>query len=206
MPRTAPRHARPRDTHATGGVDGNTRLTSALGALLLVLLFVEGLTILQIGGLLTAHVFIGTLLIGPAVVKIASTSWRFARYYTGDQEYVRRGPPQIILRLIGPFVVILTLVVLGSGVGLVLLPTSQRSLMLLAHKASFVLWFGAMTIHVLGHLAETAKVAPQDWVSSARRQVSGASWRQWALVASLVVGVLAALVVTPHASGWWHRL
>jgi hypothetical protein len=201
MARTAPRHARPRDA-ATGGVEGNTRLTSSLAVVLLVLLFLEGLTILQIGGLLTPHVFIGTLLIGPSLVKMASTGWRFVRYYTGDREYVRRGAPPTLLRLLGPLVVLLTVVVLASGVGLLVLPHSWRNLMLLAHKASFVLWFGAMAIHVLGHIVETAQVAPRDWLPRTRREVAGASSRQWALAASLVVGLALAVVVTPHAHGW----
>ena len=47
-------------------------------------------------------------------------TWRFARYYTGAPAYRRKGPPPVLLRLLGPVVVILTLVLLFSGVGLLL--------------------------------------------------------------------------------------
>jgi hypothetical protein len=167
-----------------------------------VLLAAEGVTILSVGPLLSAHVFIGVLLIPPVLVKIGSTGWRFVRYYRGDPDYVRRGPPHIILRLLGPFVVVLSVVVIASGVALVLTHVA-RSQMLFVHKASFVLWLGAMTIHVLGHIIETAKLAPADWVRRSRRQVAGASTRQWILVSSIVAGVLLALLVEPHAGNYW---
>lgn len=56
--------------------------------------------------------------------------------------------------------VILTLIVLGSGVALVVGAHSSRHSLLLIHKASFILWFAAMTIHVLGHVLDTARRLP----------------------------------------------
>ena len=58
----------------------------------------------------------------------------------------------MLLRMLGPVVVILTLVLLFSGVGLLLVSGSWLPLLMKVHKASFVLWFGAMTIHVLAHV------------------------------------------------------
>ncbi len=187
------------------GVEGNARLTGLLAVVLLVLLALEGATIPFIGSLLSAHVFIGVLLIPPVLYKVASTTWRFAKYYGGDPRYRRKGPPVVVLRLLGPVVVVLTLVVIGSGVGLVVLSRAQRGLMLTIHQASFVLWFGAMTIHVLGHLVETAKLAPLDWFARTRRQVRGASLRQWAVASSIVLGVIGAVVFTPYANGWFSQ-
>ena len=187
------------------GVEGNARLTGLLAVVLLILLALEGATIPFIGSLLSAHVFIGVLLIPPVLYKVATTTWRFAKYYSGDPRYRRKGPPILVLRLLGPVVVVLTLIVIGSGVGLVLLPHAQRALLLTIHQASFVLWFGAMTIHVLGHLVETAKLAPLDWFARTRRQVRGASLRQWAVASSIVLGVLGAFVITPYASGWFNQ-
>ncbi len=86
--------------------------------------------------------------------------------------------------------VILTVVLLASGIALVSGPHSLRHTLLFVHKASFVLWFGAMAIHVLGHLVETARLAPLDWARRTRRDVAGAGARQWALAASLVAGVV----------------
>ncbi len=187
------------------GVEGNSRLTGLLALVLLILLFLEGVTIPFIGSLLTPHVFIGMLMIPPVLYKIASTSWRFLKYYSGDPRYRRKGPPVLVLRLLGPAVVVLTLVVIASGVGLVLLPRADRGLLLTLHQGSFVLWFGAMAIHVLGHLVETAKLAPLDWFARTRRQVRGASARQWLVVSSLVFGLIAAVAVAPYATGWFTQ-
>jgi hypothetical protein len=64
----------------------------------------------------------------------------------------------------------------------------------LLHKASFVLWFGAMAVHVLGHLLDTARLAPKDFYWRTRRQVKGAGPRQWAVAVSLALGTLLAVL------------
>lgn len=186
-------------------MESNSRLTGAAAAVLLVLFFLEGLTLLGIRQHLTLHVFIGMLLIPPVLVKIGSTTWRFARYYSGSPAYVRKGPPAPLLRLLGPVLVVLTVLLLASGVILVLDPHAVGGQMLFVHKASFVLWFGAMAIHVLGHLAETAKLAPLDLARRTRSQIRGASARQWTLVVSLALGVmLGVLMLGPTAHYLTH--
>ena len=166
--------------------------------MLFVLLAAEGLTIVSVRGLLSAHVFIGMLLIPPVLLKTASTGWRFFRYYTGSPAYVRKGPPPALLRLLGPAVVVLTVAVLASGVALILAPSSSHRLLLQVHKASFVLWFAATAVHVLGHLVETARLAPADWLRRSRRQVAGAGTRQWMLASSVVAGaILGAVMLSP---------
>lgn len=187
-------------------MEGNARLTTSTAAVIFVLLATEGVTILRIRGLLDAHVFIGVLLIPPVLVKTSTTSWRFFKYYSGDPEYRRKGPPALLLRLLGPVVIVLTFVVLASGVGLVMLPTSFRQQMFSIHRASFILWIAAMAAHVLGHIRETVQLAPRDWTFRTRREVAGASVRQWVLVWSVALGVLAAVVVTPYAYGWFSQL
>ena len=99
---------------------GNERLTAMTGAVLLVLFVAECLTLLNIGSLLTLHVFLGMLLLGPVSLKIGSTLWRFTRYYTGSAAYVRKGPPAPLQRVTGPFVILTTVAVLGTGIMLVL--------------------------------------------------------------------------------------
>ena len=191
--------AHPR-SRADAGVESNSRLTGSTALALLLLLAVEGATILQITSHVSIHVFVGMLLIPPVMLKIGSTTWRFARYYSGAPAYRRKGPPAPLLRLLGPFIVVLTLIMLGSGVVLVLAPKTFGSQMLFIHKASFVLWFAAMAIHVLGHLAETARLAPLDWVYRTRYQVAHASVRQWTLVVSLAIGLLLGIAMIGPAS------
>src|SRR3954447_26124752 len=91
---------------ARDGVAANARLTGALAAALLVLLAAEGVTIPIIGQLLGPHIFIGVLLIPPVALKMTSTGYRFARYYTHDGRYVAKGPPPAPLRILAPGVVL----------------------------------------------------------------------------------------------------
>jgi hypothetical protein len=81
---------------------GNQRLTAMTGAVLLVLFIAEVITTLLMGSLLDLHFFLGMVLIGPVCLKIGSTLWRFTRYYTGSEPYVRRGPPATLQRVLGP--------------------------------------------------------------------------------------------------------
>lgn len=180
------------------GVEGNARLTATTGAVLFGLLAVEGLTVLSVHSMLRLHVFVGTLLVGPVLVKLGSTGWRFVRYYRRDPAYRRKGPPPLYLRLLGPVIGLLTIVLLASGI-VAVLTTKAHSLVLFVHKASFVLWFGATTIHVLGHGVETARTAGRDWApaTAPRGDVSRrAVWGRRALVvASIVAGALLGALV-----------
>jgi H+/Cl- antiporter ClcA len=99
-------------------------------------------------------------------------------------------------------VVILTLVLLASGVALLLASPAWSRPLLFVHKASFVLWFCVMTVHVLGHLAEVARVAPRDWLRRTRGEVGGAGSRQWLIAASLVTGALLGLAMLSRIGPW----
>ena len=183
-----------------GGSLGNEQLTLAVAALLLLLLAVEGVTILQIGSLLTVHAFVGMLLIPVVGLKVASTGWRMLRYYQRGEEYVLRGPPHIVLRaLIAPVLVLATLVVFGTGVALLALDERHGTLVGL-HKASFLVWLGAFGLHVLAHVLELRRL----W--SVR--IPGALLRVTLVAASVVAGVVLATETLPaadrlqdHASG-----
>jgi hypothetical protein len=160
----------------------------------------------SIRGLISWHIFVGIALIGPALLKSASTLFRFVHYYRGDSAYVRKGPPHPILRISGPFVMLTTVAVLGTGVGLLIVHPGEGGLMLTAHKASFILWIGLMSIHVLGHIFEAVTASwrdlrPEPGDPAARRRFV----RTGAVLASLVIGVGAAAVVTPTATAWTHR-
>jgi hypothetical protein len=191
---------------ADPGVEGNTRLTSVTGVVLIGLLAVEGLTILSIHGLITWHIFVGIVLLGPVLLKTASTAYRFAGYYTGRAAYVSKGPPHIILRVLGPVVIVLSLAVLGTGLGLLAAKPGDGGFLLFAHKATFILWIGATAIHVLGHLREAAvaswhEVRPVPGDQASRRRFL----RLAAVALSLAVGVGAAAAITPHAKSWTNR-
>ena len=194
------------DAGPAAGAEGNARLTSITGLALLVMLAVEGYTILDVQGLITLHIFLGTMLVAPVLLKSGSTIYRFSRYYAGAEPYVRKGPPHPILRVIGPLVIISSLLVLGSGLGLLAVPAGQAGFLLTVHKASFIVWVALMTIHVLGHLRGAAidgwrEVTPRRNDPAARRR----SARLVIIVLVLLVGAGAAAVVLPSASGWTNR-
>ena len=121
-----------------------------------MLLAVIGVTLLRLSSLLWVHLFVGMLLIGPIALKLASTGYRFVRYYTADPRYRRKGPPPTPLRMIAPIVVLTTIVVFVSGVLLLLIGPSSRSALLPLHKISFIVWVVFTSLHVLGHLPEVA--------------------------------------------------
>src|SRR6476659_8028408 len=117
------------DVQTSPGVTGDA------AAALLVLLAAEGATIPFIGPLLGPHIFIGMLLIPPVLLKLASTGYRFARYYTGSLPYVRKGPPNLALRVLAPGVVLTTLALFGTGVALLVAGPPSNTL-IFAHKLS----------------------------------------------------------------------
>jgi hypothetical protein len=154
--------------------------------------------------LLTVHVFVGMLVIPPILVKISSTTWRFARYYIGSPEYRHNGPPPIALRVIGPFVVVLTVVLFATGVLLLLGPTGWRAQMLQLHQASFILWFVVMAVHVLGHLGDMARLSTKDWTRRTRGLVSGSRARRLLTTLSLLVGLVLAFMTVSRVGPWLH--
>ncbi|HEY2373226.1 MAG TPA: hypothetical protein VGH82_11900 [Gaiellaceae bacterium] len=174
-----------------GGSAGNEQLTAVVAAVLIVLLAVEGATLLNLRSLLTVHAFVGMLLIPVIGLKLASTGWRMLRYYRRGKEYVRRGPPHIALRvLVAPLVVVSTVFLFGTGVALLAVDQTHGTLVGL-HKASFVVWLGATAIHVLAHLVELPRAA--------RRRVPGLATRCLLVGASLAAGAVVAVATLPAA-------
>ena len=182
-------------------MQGNTRLTSTTAVVLLVMLAIEGYTVLDVRGLITLHVFVGIMLVGPVLLKVASTLYRFTRYYTGDEAYVRKGPPHIVLRTLGPLVTVTSLTLLGTGLGLLAVRPGSAGLLLTAHKVSFFAWFAVMAVHVLGHLKESIV---ESW-AEVRQFSSRQAIRLGVVVVALAGGVGLAAALMPTANPWTQR-
>lgn len=185
-----------------GGPDGNERLTAASAAVLFLMLAAEGVTILSIRQLLSVHVFIGMLLIPPVALKLASTTWRFARYYRGSRPYREKGPPLLPLRLLAPVVIASTIAVFVTGVAL-LIQGPGRGIVLGLHKASFVVWLVATGVHVLAYLSRVPRLAVADWRRGAGA-VPGSLARRSLLAASVVAGAILAVSTVQYAAPWLH--
>ena len=192
------------DIDRTGGTEGNERLTAMTGAVLLALFAAEGVTILSVHRLLTLHFFIGMLVAGPVLLKISSTGYRFARYYTGSIPYVRKGPPAPLLRLLGPVVVLTSCGVIGSGIMLAFAGPRPGPWLFL-HKAFFVLWFGAMTIHVVAYAPRLPRLllGRRAQPGPGPAAAPGGAARYLALSAALAGGVLVAALAM-HLSDAWN--
>jgi hypothetical protein len=186
---------------ADEGVEGNSRITGMVAALLLVVLAAEGATLLDVGQWLSVHVFLGMVVVPLAALKLASTTYRAARYYLHDARYRARGAPSWWLRIIGPVVAISTVALLASGIALVTAPRHRYPWLGDLHRVCFIVWFGLMVIHVLGHLLETGRLAAADFRPSARR-VRGGTVRPLVVAASLVVGVALGAATTGWATNW----
>jgi hypothetical protein len=185
------------------GPAGNARLTGGTAAMLLLLLALEGATIPFIGGLIGPHIFIGVLLIPPVLLKLGSTGYRFARYYTGSPAYVRKGPPALPLRLLAPLVVATSLALFGTGVALLIDGPPSDTLVFL-HKLSFFAWVAAMTIHVLSHVLDVPALATADWRRHGGREaaLAGPGLRIALLAGSLLTGLALALAALSLAGPW----
>jgi hypothetical protein len=198
----------------TAGPAGNAQLTAWAGLLLLVLIAVELVTLIDVRGLLSWHVVVGVLLVAVAALKIASAGWRFLRYYAGHRPYRTAGPPPMLLRLLGPFVVVATVGVLGSGLWLIAVGPDagrrtlftllgQRTDLVSIHQALFVVFAVLAGLHLLARLLPAVVLATER----GRRddggdRLRGRGPRIAVLVATLVAGTLAAFLILPAATSW----
>jgi hypothetical protein len=174
-----------------GGSDGNEQLTAVVATLLLVLLAVEGATLLNLRSLLTVHAFVGMLLIPVVALKVASTGWRMLRYYLRGEEYVRRGPPHLLLRmLVAPVLVASTVALLATGVVLLAVGQTEGTVVGL-HKASFIVWLAAMAPHVLTRVARLPRALGI--------RLPGTPLRLAVAGASLAAGAAIAIATLPAA-------
>ena len=188
----------------TGGPDGNERLTSAIGLVLVVLLAVEAATTLDLHDYLDVHLFLGLVLLPVIGLKLASTGWRFVRYYTRNPAYRLKGPPHLFLRALAPLLVASTAVLFGTGVTF-LVVGHGGGLLLTVHAVTFVIWGVLVAIHTLAYLRLVATHGVSDWRPSAA-SLGGAALRRYALAAAVAAGVVVGLATYSVQTGWLaHR-
>jgi hypothetical protein len=198
----------------TGGPAGNARLTAWTGLLLLVLIIAEFITLLDVRGLISWHLVIGVLLVPPAMLKTATTGWRVVRYYRGNQAYRDAGPPPLLLRVLGPFVVLSTVAVLASGLVLILAgPDGSRRALLQAfgqridaitiHQATFAVWAAVTGLHTLTRIVPALRLTLVP--RSTHRALPGLYWRGTALAVTVIVAAASAIVVLGAGGAWRHQ-
>ena len=146
---------------------------------LLVLLAAEGVTLLAIRPLVSAHVFIGMLLLPPVALKLAPPAIALPATTPATGRTASTVLRTRSLRLLGPVVVLSTSALFATGVALVVLGP-QGGAVLGLHKASFVVWLAAMAAHVLAHVLRVPRLASADWrreTPSRAPQCVAGSWQ-----------------------------
>jgi hypothetical protein len=112
-------------------------------------------------------------------------------YDLGAEEYVRRGPPHPLVRaIVAPVAVASTIVLFATGIALLALDRTSGMVVGL-HKASFLVWLGAVGVHVLVRLVRLP--------AALRRVVPGVALRLGLAVATLAAGAAAATLTLPQA-------
>lgn len=195
----------------TGGPAGNARLTAWTGMALLLAFLAEGVTLISLNRLVAMHIFVGALLVPLALVKTATTTWRMLRYYAGGVAYRQAGPPPMLLRLLGPLVVLTTLAVLGTGLALVALgpegsfrPIAGAAGLIVdaftLHKAAFVLWLLVTSVHTLARLVPALQLMLNR--AGTTRVVPGSVVRAGVLVTAVAASVVVGALVLSAAGSW----
>ncbi len=195
----------------SGGPAGNAQLTAWTGLMLLALFMVEVGTVVDLGRFLNWHIVVGMLLVPLALLKTTSTGWRIVSYYTHRIPYRTAGPPPMMLRLLGPLVILVTLAVLGSGIALIALgPLDSRSGFLTivgyhldavgVHKATVVAWAAVIAVHTVARLIPALRIISAPWV--AKNHIPGGLPRLIILIATLLVACIAAAFVYGQAGPW----
>ena len=196
-------HQEPYGKKKTYLIDQNERMTAIAGALLFLFIIVELFITASLDGLTTEHVFAGILISGPLVVKMFSTGYRFFRYYTKSPEYVKSGPPNIILRLLAPFLVLTTILVFISGYGLAF--GHDDKLFGKIHAFCVPLWIALVAVHAYAYIRKVPRLIAKDWSRYTNRQVPGRNVRLGINFVGLLVGVIAAIGLLPlYSQGWGH--
>lgn len=180
----------------------NERLTAFAGAILLVLIVIELAITANLHALISFHIFIGVLLAGPLMVKMSSVGYRFFRFYTGHPAFLEKGAPNVWLRLLAPFLIVVTLLVFISGFALALVGPLHIGLLLKIHAVSVALWLPLLAVHVYAHVRRVPRLIASDWRSE--RHIPGRSSRLGVNVLGLILGGIAAVIVIPISAPWRH--
>ena len=182
-----------RPTHDPG-VEANARLIGYASVALLIPLAADVITGIRPG--LLAHALIGFSLVPLVLLKLGSVAYRFVRYYAGDPHYRAAGPPELVMRLIAPALVLLTVALFATGIELWLFGFRFGDQWLTWHKAAFVLWFLAAMFHALAYVRR----APELVLADSHDRLLGVGARRSVVIGSLVLGAALVVAMLPFPS------
>ena len=198
-PQVASRRARRRLEF--GGSRGNEILTSVNAVVLIALIGAQLVTLVALDSMIRVHLFVGVVLLGPVALKLATTGYRFVRYYAGAREYRQKGPPTAVLRVIAPVFVAATIGVFASGVAM-LVAGDGGGVAQSIHVTSFWVWICCLAVHVAFNAREVITNVRGEWFGRARARIAGADVRAALVLSSILGGVLLALALVSKITGF----
>jgi hypothetical protein len=204
----------------TEGVAGNTRLTSLAGVVLLALITLQVVSALffalltynvslPVGPLYDVvrpvHFFVGFMLMPLIAIKLASTGYRFGRYYTRKQAYRDAGAPPPVPRLIAPVLIGSAIILVASGVEMWSYQNQFGLPWTAIHNVAAFTFVSVVIIHIALHVRDAHRDAAADLAgvpapsqSAAAAAPAGAITRR-ALIGG---GIAFGAVLGAGASSW----
>jgi hypothetical protein len=184
--------------------DGNSGLTGISASFVLPLFLFEVVTVvLGVKSVITLHVVIGLILLGPALLKLASVTYRMVSYYRGVGAYQQRGRPTIGLRLLGAALGVLFMLLMASGLVLIVGPNGAHSPARATHVVTAYLVVLLLAVHLAIHFLPAVRLASKDM--RPRTAVRGARSRWLVLLVSLAAGGALALFLGGRGSTYLHQ-
>jgi hypothetical protein len=184
-----------------GGSRGNEILTSVNAVVLIALIGAQLVTLLALDSMIRVHLFVGVVLLGPVALKLATTGYRFVRYYAGASEYRQKGPPPTVLRVIAPVLVAATIGLFAGGVAM-LVTGDGGGVAQSVHVTSFWVWLCCLAVHVVLNARELVTNMRAEWFARARARIAGAEVRAALVLASILGGVLLAIALVSKITGF----
>jgi hypothetical protein len=107
------------------------------------------------------------------------------------------------LRVLARLLVVTTLLLVGSGVGLVVTGPTKAGPLLPLHDLSVLLWLSLIAIHVGTYLWRTPRLVVEDWRKQAAGSLRTARWLRLGVnLSALLAGAVAAIVLFPGTAPW----
>jgi hypothetical protein len=184
--------------------DGNSRLTGISASFLLPLFLFEVVTVvLGVKSVITLHVVIGLILLGPALLKLASVTYRMVSYYRGVAAYQQRGRPTVGLRLLGAALGVLFVLLMASGLVLIVGPNGAHGPARAIHVVTAYLVVLLLAVHLAIHFLPAVRLASAEM--RPRTAVRGARFRWLVLLVCLAAGGALALFLGGRGSTYLHQ-